>query len=202
MTRAANTMQYKAAQHTTRHTIPRKQMPKQHQAPRKSHTHHNRKTLVTQNAKPKTRKETICATYSHIFPNWAYVGVGERFFATSAPNTPECSHKRKRDNATRCENRCWELQMPDTAAWSSLLSLVARLPYDFDPLVQPLRKKHRTHLLSAARNDADTKNKKFDFENNGSQEKGIIPEDGDLFMDTSSASLFASSLSSSSWESN
>ena len=57
-------------------------------------------------------------------------------------------------------------------SWSSLLTLVGRLPYDFYPLVELWRKKPRTHLLSDAHNDKGTKKKKFDFENNGSQAKG------------------------------
>ena len=88
----------------------------------KSHTRHNRKTLVSQNAKPESKKQTIyathfnlCYTFTHINRNLANVGMGERFFATSAPDTPECPHKRKRDNATRCENKCWDLRMRATA---------------------------------------------------------------------------------------
>ena len=94
-----------------------------------------------------------------------------------------------------CANWQWR-------SWSSLLTLVGRLPYDFYPLVELWCKKPRTHLLSDAHNDKGTQKKMFDFESSISQAKGIIPEDGEFLMDTSSASLSASSLSSSSLESN
>ena len=110
-------VKYKGAQHSPGHTIPCKPMPKQYQAPRNGKATHAiiEKHWSAKMQNHKQKQNNLCYTFTHIFPNLADVGGGERFFAASAPDTPECSHKRKRDNATRCENKCWDLRMLDTA---------------------------------------------------------------------------------------